>query len=463
MEEIVIVGAGLVGALLSIYLGRSGYKIVVYDRNPELNESRPASSRSINLTLCERGFQALHRVGMEDAVRAICVPVLGRIMHNPEGLSYQPYGNSQEAIYSVSRDCLNQVLLEEARKCANIEFHFNEECTALDLSSGTVQFRNRISGVESSCQAERIFAADGAFSTLRYLVQRRTRFDYSQVFSTQAYREMAMPAKASGDWPLEPHAIHIWPRKNYMLIGFPNTDRSFTCSLHLPWEGDISHASLRTEADVAKLFAKSFHDAVPLMPNFARDFISHPPNSMNTIRCSPWIFKDRLVLIGDAAHAIYPSYGQGANAGFEDCRILFESLERHGHLWPAALREYQTLRKPNADAIADLSERHFIELRDLVGDPRFLLRKEIERRINKLYPDRFRDLYSMVTFTAVPYVDALRLHEKQRIVVDQILEIDDCERKLHSGEVDGLIHELMNREAFTVAVHDRNGPVEALR
>lgn len=463
MQEIVVVGAGLVGSLLALYLGRSGYRVALYDRNPGLDQARATSDRSINLTLCERGFVALNQVGMEHAVRAICVPVLGRIMHNPEGLCYQPYGNNQEAIYSVSRNRLNQVLLEAAQNLANIDCHFNEECVVLDLASGTIRFRNRISGAESSRRAERIFAADGAFSTLRYLAQRRTGFDYSQVYCTQAYKEMVMPAAGGGDWPLDAHAIHIWPRKNYMLIGFPNTDHTFTCSLHLPWEGEISHASIRSEACVAQLFANSFPDALPLMPDFARDFIAHPPNSMITIRCSPWSFEDKLILIGDAAHAIYPSYGQGANAGFEDCRILFECLERHSHEWSPALREYQALRKPNADAIADLSELHFIELRDLVSDRQFLLRKEIERKINKLYPERFKDLYSMVTFTTMPYVDALRLHEKQRVIVDRILEVDDCDRKLHSGEVDQLIHELMNREAFAVAAPDRNGRVAELR
>jgi kynurenine 3-monooxygenase len=448
MQEIIIVGAGLVGSLFSVYLARSGYKVLLYDRNPKPGQLRSASDRSINLTLCERGFQALRQVGQEETVRAICVPVFGRMMHNSDGVSYQPYGNNQEAIYSVSRDRLNQVLLEAAQECPNVEFYFNEECVALDLSTGVLRFRNRLLGTESTRRAERIFAADGAFSALRYFAQRRTCFDYSQIYSTQAYKEMTMPASASGDWPLEVHAIHIWPRKDYMLIAFPNTDHTFTCSLHLPWQGDISYNSIRSEIDIAQLFAKSFPDAMPLMPNLDHEFIAHRPNAMVTVRCNPWVFDDKLILIGDAAHAIYPSYGQGANAGFEDCRILIECLKRHDHEWCAALREYQALRKPNTDAIADLSERHFIELRDLVGDRQFLLRKEIERLINKLYPDRFRDLYSMVTFTTMSYVDALRFYEKQRFLVDRILEIDDCGHKLRSGEIGGLIHELMNQEVL---------------
>jgi kynurenine 3-monooxygenase len=445
MEEIVIVGAGLVGSLLSIYLARAGYKVTVYDREPDQKDDRPAWNRSINLTLCERGFQALERAGMAEAVRAIAVPVMGRLMHNLDGsLSSQPYGNNGEAIYSVSRNRLNQVLVDGARAYREIDLRFNEECVGIDLAATTLHFRNRGSGHVSSRQTRHIFAADGAFSTVRYFSQRRSRFDFSQVYSTQAYKELTMPALANGDWPLDPNVLHIWPRGNYMLIGFPNTDHTFTCSLHMPYEGEISHGSMRSAEEGLALFRKSFADAIPLMPNLAEEYIAHPPNAMVTIRCNPWTFEDKLVLIGDAAHAIYPSYGQGANAGAEDCRVLMECLERHGHQWLPALQEFQALRKPNADAIADLSDRHFIELRDLVGDPQFLLRKEVERRINRLYPESFKDLYSMVTFTDMPYVDALRIDQRQRVLVERILAYQHLDRMWQSGEIDAVIHEVMN-------------------
>jgi kynurenine 3-monooxygenase len=300
--------------------------------------------------------------------------------------------------------------------------------------------------VESTLQAGHIFGADGAFSTIRSFLQRRTRFDYCQTYSSQAYKELAMPPTQSGDWPLQPNALHIWPRGQHMLIAFPNMDQSFTCSLHMPYEGKISYASVRSDQDVVQLFHSSFPDVIDLIPGLAEEYMSHPHNAMVTIRCNPWVIEDKFVLIGDAAHAIYPSYGQGTNAGSEDCRILFEALAEHNHNWGAALADYQRLRKPNADAIADLSERHFVELRDLVGDQYFLLRKEVERRINKLYPDKFQDLYSMITFSTMPYVDALDIDRQQRVLVDRLMAAEDFERRWHSGESDNLIHEMMNSQ-----------------
>lgn len=448
MEEVVIVGAGLVGSLLSIYLARAGYKVTVYERNPDRGDNRLVWDRSINLTLCERGFRALDLVGIGNAVRAIAVPVYGRLMHNLDGsLSSQPYGNNGEAIYSVSRNRLNQVLLDGTRKYENIAMRFDHECVALDLQARTLEFRNHATHDVVSCPAQRIFAADGAFSTVRYFSQKRSRFDFSQVYSPQAYKELTMPARGDADWPLDPNVLHIWPRGNYMLIGFPNTDHTFTCSLHLPYEGKISHSSVRSKQDALDLFRQSFPDAIPLMPNLAKEYAAHPPNAMVTIRCNPWVFDDALILIGDAAHAIYPSYGQGANAGAEDCRVLLECLERHGHDWSPALQEFQSLRKPNADAIADLSDAHFVELRDLVGDPKFLMRKELERRINRLYPASFRDLYSMVTFTDMSYVEALRIDQRQRSLVDRILALEGLDRMCHSGEIDAVIHEVMEDNA----------------
>jgi kynurenine 3-monooxygenase len=448
MQETVIVGAGLVGSLLSIYLARAGYKVTIYERNPDRSDDRLVWDRSINLTLCERGFQALERVGIADRIRAISVPVLGRLIHNLNGtLSSQPYGNNGEAIYSVSRNRLNQVLIDCTRAYEHIKIRFNEECIGIDLPTNTLQFRNGSSGDHSNCKAHRIFAADGAFSALRYISQRRARFDFSQVFSTQAYKELTMPAAANGEWPLDPNFLHIWPRGNYMLIAFPNTNHSFTCSLHMPYEGEISHGSIRSAQEGFEFFRKSFPDTIPLMPSLAQEYAAHPPNAMVTIRCNPWVFEDKLILIGDAAHAIFPSYGQGANAGVEDCRVLIECLEKHGHNWPLALKDFQARRKPNADTIADLSDRHFIELRDLVSNPRFLLRKEVERRINRLYPEIFKDLYSMVTFTDMPYVEALRIDQQQQELVERVLAFENFDGIWHSGDADALIHEIMNAHA----------------
>jgi len=447
-EEIAIVGGGLVGSILSMYLAKAGYKVVVFERGPDRRETQMASDRSINLTICDRGFHSLERIGVDEIVRACGVPAPGRVIHNVDGtVSYQPYGNNQEAIYSISRNELNRILLRCAGDRENIDLRFHEECIGLDVASSVLRFKNRQSGQESTYPAGIVFGADGAYSAVRSFVQRRPRFDYSQVYSTQAYKEMSMPPAANGDWPLQPNALHIWPRGQHMLIAFANTGHSFTVALHMPYEGKISFASVRSGEDVTQLFRDSFPDAIGLMPKLVEEYLGHPHNSMVTIRCNPWVFEDKVALIGDAAHAIYPSYGQGANAGSEDCRVLLESLERHGHHWGRALAEYQALRKPNADAIADLSDRHFVELRDLVGDRRFQLRKEVERRINKLYPERFRDLYSMVTFTTMPYVDALETDRQQSVVVDGILAADDFERRWRCGDIDGMIHDAMTSDS----------------
>jgi kynurenine 3-monooxygenase len=446
MENLVIVGAGLVGSLLSIYLARLGYKVRVYERRMDPRKTEATPYRSINITLCRRGLCALERVGISEAATNIAVPALGRVIHDPlSKTTYQPYSNRGEAILSVSRHRLNQLLLDHAGVYGNIELHFNEECVGLDLQSNKLRFQNRMSGSQSTCSFTRVFGADGAFSRLRDHCQRRTRFNYSQCYSIQAYKELVMPATASGEWPLSAGALHIWPRGSYMLIAFPNTDRSFTCSLHLPYEGDPSFGSVRSEQDLLALFQHSFPDACALMPSLVQDYAAGSPNAMITVRCFPWVIDNRVVLIGDAAHSIYPSYGQGANAGFEDCLILSQCIEQHGHAWDQALAEYQTLRKPNADAIAELSELHFQELRDSVGDPHFLLRKEVERRFNSLYPGKFADLYSMISFTLLSYVDAVHISRKQEALVQQVMSVQHCCEKLRSGEIDDVIHQVMRR------------------
>ncbi len=443
--QVVIVGAGLVGSLLSLYLARLGYEVTVYERSPDVRRVRRSSYRSINLTLCERGLSALERVGMRQAVLAVSVAARGRVMHSASGeLAYQPYGNAGEAIYSISRNGLNEVLLEAAQAEPGVRLCFEHECTGVDFATGELSILDQRAGRVFERRAERIVAADGAFSPLRGLALRQKRFDYSQEYSSQAYKELHMPPRADGDFALEPHALHIWPRGDYMLIAFPNADRSFTCSLHLPWEGGPpSHAALREDADVQRLFESAFPDALALMPDVVRDVRRNPLSAMATIRCEPWTLGPHVLLIGDAAHAILPSYGQGANSGFEDCLLLAEALTRHGHDWPAATADFQSRRKPEADAIARLCQEHFVELRALVGEPRFLLRKQLERRLNELYPRRFLDLYSMISFTRMSYVEALQVEERQRRLVDGLLAADGFERRFRAGDGDALLHAAM--------------------
>lgn len=444
MPRTIVVGAGLVGSLLAIFLAKKGHQVDVFERMPDLRKVNLTSGRSINLTLCDRGLRVLDSVGVGPAVRKVAVPVYGRFIHDVKGASvFQPYGNNNEAIHSIARSDLNKVLLDFAASHFAINFHFNEKCLDIDLANATAGMKNLESGQSTQHRADRIFGADGAYSTVRLQMQSKTRLNFSQQYWEQGYKELDVRATGNDGWAAEKNVIHIWPRGHYMLIGFPNIDGSFTCSLHIPFEGPLSFASLRTAEALLKLFSESFPDVVPLMPNLSEDFFTHPANSMVTIKCSPWAHQSKVALIGDAAHSIYPSYGQGANAGFEDCAVLSDCMEQYGDDWATLLREFEKRRKPNTDAIADLCVEHFIELRDLVGDHKFLLRKELERKINRAYPQKYQDLYSMITFSCMPYTEALRLDRKQRTLIDRIMALEDIGQKLHSAETEHFIASLM--------------------
>lgn len=444
MSTIIVIGAGLVGSLLSMFLARNGYQVDVFERGADPRQNGHNFGRSINLTLCERGLKVLDRVGVGSVVRALTVPVYGRLIHDVEGkLTYQPYGNHREAIYSIERNELNKVLLDFAERNFRINFSFQRKCLDVDLAAPAVELKNQMTGETTRHQADLIFGADGAFSAVRQQMQKKTRLNFSQQYWSQGYKELQVPFSINKKWTLEKNVIHMWPRGNYMLLGFPNLDGSFTCSLHLPFEGPLSFESIRTEDDLRALFDDSFPDAVSMIPGLVSEFFAHPANFMITIKCAPWSYQSKVALIGDSAHSIFPSYGQGANAGFEDCSALFDCMEKYGHDWRRVLSEFEKLRHPNTDAIADLCIEHFHELRDHVGTPRFLLKKEIERKLNDAYPEKYVDLYSMISFTQMPYTEALRVDREQRAIVDRIMSVKEVDKKLNSVEVNALINNLM--------------------
>jgi len=444
MSTIIVIGAGLVGSLLSMFLAKKGYQVQIFERGPDPRKNSHNSGRSINLTLCERGLKVLDRVGVGSAVRALTVPVYGRLIHDIEGkLTFQPYGNHHEAIYSIERNELNKVLLDFAERNFRINVSFQQKCLDVDFTVPAVELKNQISGETTRHQAERIFGADGAYSAVRQQMQKKTRLNFSQQYWSQGYKELQVPPSVNKKWTSEKNVIHIWPRGNYMLLGFPNLDGSFTCSLHLPFEGPLSFDSIRAEEDLRGLFNDCFPDAVPMMPGLVNDFFSHPANSMITIKCAPWSYQNKVALIGDSAHSIFPSYGQGANAGFEDCAMLYDCMEKHGNDWRRVLSEFEKQRHPNTDAIADLCIDHFRELRDHTGTRTFLLKKEIERKLNEAYPEKYLDLYSMISFTQMPYTEALRVDREQRAIVEQIMSVKEVEKKLNSVEVNALISTLM--------------------
>jgi kynurenine 3-monooxygenase len=444
MERILIVGAGLVGALQSLYLERAGYAVTVLDANPDPRDASLARGRSINLTLCDRGFAALEEVGAAERVRRHAVPCYGRVIHAEDGSTeYQPYGSRREAIWSIRRGELTRLLVEHAASAGGTELRFGERVEEVDLESLEVVTRDAVTGRAGRFRGDRLIGADGAYSAVRLRMLQASGFDYSQSYLDQAYTELDAPPREGGGFALEPaEAIHIWPRGNHMLIGFPNLDGSFTLSLHMPLGGEVSFATVERPEDLRALFEATFLDAVPLVPRLGESFFERPANSMVTIRCWPWTRDGRVALIGDAAHALVPSYGQGANSGFEDCSVFAACLEAAAGDWERALPAYQAARKPNADAIADLALEHFHELRDHVGDPEFLLRKRIERRVEALRPDRYAPLYSLVSFTRVPYVEAIERDRGQRWIIDRLLAMPGIEERLAD---DGALRPVLDR------------------
>ncbi len=469
--SVIVLGGGLVGSLLSIFLARRGYQVDVYERFPDARleeggergrQGNPNGKPAVNLTLCTRGFRALDAVGVGDAVRSAAVAARQRIAHAVDGtLLHQPYGNSGEALYSILRGDLNKLLLTFAEREPNVRLHFNKRCLGADLSAPAVRVEDTVTGEVSVHTAQRLIGADGAFSAVRTQMQRLSRFNFSQEYVAHGYRELHCPAEVVGE-RLERHALHFWPRGHSMLMGQPNRDGSFTLTLHMPFEGEPSFASIATEQALRALFETHFADALPLLPHLTRDYFARPPTSLITIRCSSWIHQDKVALIGDAAHAIVPFYGQGANFGFEDCYVLDRCLSQHGEDWGAALRAYEQERRPNAQIIADLSLEHLTELRDRVGDQRFQLRKAVERKISRMYPGRFASLYALITFEALSCAAARRVAQEQQVIVDRIMSLPDVERRWDGPEVEALIHELMRQEGpGTALLRARQAEAEA--
>lgn len=414
-----IIGAGLVGSLLAIYLKKRGYAVSVYERRPDMRRKGYEGGRSINLALSNRGIRALYEVGLEDDLRKNAIPMHGRMMHSIEGeLTYQAYGKEGQYINSISRSGLNRVLMTEAERLG-VSFFFDHRVERVDLDTTTVTFVPPATSRSESF--DYLIGADGAFSAVRGAMQVTDRFDFSQDYIEHGYKELTIPAGATGTFQLEKHALHIWPRESYMLIALPNPDGSFTCTLFFPFQGNPSFESLRTDTEVAQFFNTVFPDAAALIPDLTEDYRSNPTSSLVTMKCYPWV-RHRTLLLGDAAHAIVPFYGQGMNAGFEDCRVLNELLNQYEDDWQKTLPAFQQLRKPDADAIAQLALDNFVEMRDLVGDADFLLRKKIEAKLHALYPDRWIPLYAMVTFhDTIRYSEALRIGRQQKKIMDEVM------------------------------------------
>lgn len=445
-KNILITGAGLVGSLLSIYLSKRGYKVKIYERRDDMRKADLVAGRSINLALSDRGIKALEEVGLMDEIRKICIPMHGRFMHNADGsTAYQPYGKEGQYINSVSRAELNCRLMDLAEQNGT-EIIFNKKCESIDWNRNEMTVQDSTNFQLSTLNFQLLFGSDGAFAASRLAHQlQHDRFQYQQYYIDAGYKELTIPPGENGEFLLEKNALHIWPRGNFMMIALPNPDGSFTCTLFFPFEGEKSFAALDTKEKVQAFFETEFADAVPLMPTLLEDFFTNPTAGMVTVKCAPWIRDDHFALIGDAAHAIVPFYGQGMNCGFEDCSVLNSLIDKHDEDWQAILQEYQQLRKPDADAIADLAINNFIEMRDKVADPKFLIQKKIEAAFSNKYPDKWIPLYSQVTFSPqIRYSEALVNGQKQEAIMQQIMALPDIENNWQSEEIEQMILEKIN-------------------
>src|SRR6266849_9334438 len=420
MAKFVLIGSGLAGGLLAAYLGRRGYEVDLYERRADPREGNIVGGRSINLAVSTRGIHALEQIGIADEVLQHAIPMRGRMIHDKSGhLHFAPYDvDPNKHINSIGRAALNTTVIEAAQRYPNVRVHFNHRCTDVDLDSATAQLLNTETSIISAVRADAVIGVDGAFSAVRQSMQQRLdRFEYDETHLAHGYKELTIPPAPAGSWRMEKEALHIWPRKSFMMIALPNPDGSFTCTLFWEFEGPRSFATAKTDNDVRRFFDEEFPDTVPLMPTLLNDFRQNPTGSLVTVRCAPWHYHDKVALVGDAAHAVVPFYGQGMNAAFEDCVVLDECLAQFPDNRERVFAEYFSRRKENADALADLAVQNFIEMRDKTASRAFRAKKKLDHFLEAALPGVYLPLYTMVTFTRMPYSEAARRARLQDRIV----------------------------------------------
>jgi kynurenine 3-monooxygenase len=418
VARFVLIGSGLAGGLLAAYVGRRGYEVDLYERRADPRAGNIVDGRSINLAISTRGIHALGQIGIAEEAMRHAIPMRGRMIHDRSGeLHFSPYDvDPKKCINSIGRAALNTTVIEAAQRYSNVHVHFNHKCTGVDIDSAIARLETAKGPV--TARGDAVIGVDGAFSVVRKSMQSEiAAFEYDERYLAHGYKELTIPPGPDGSWRMEKNALHIWPRKSFMMIALPNPDGSFTCTLFWEFEGPRSFATTKTDDDVHRFFEEEFPDAIPLMPTLLEDFRNNPTGSLVTIRCAPWFYRDKVCLVGDAAHAVVPFYGQGMNAAFEDCVVLDECLEEFPENRERAFAEYFRRRKENADALADLAIGNFIEMRDKTASKTFRAKKKLDHALEAALPGIYLPLYTMVTFTRMPYAKAAKRAQIQDALV----------------------------------------------
>ena len=436
MKKVIIVGAGLAGSYMAYAMGKKDYEVQVFEKRPDPRKSSYGSGRSINLVVSHRGWTALAYTGIEEEIRKIVVPAYGRQIHDLEGNEhYFAYNIDNKAIHSISRGEFNKTLVELAEALPNVNITFDAFCEHVNFNTGTVHMKQ--SEQLNTYSADLIVGADGSGSSVRGALMKQPRFNYSQHFIDSGYKEVHIPAGKDGAPQLNIDALHIWPRREFMLMGLANTDNGFTGTVFAPFDGEYGLDHLKTGADGLRYFKNYFKDAIPLIPNLEEQWESNPTSALACIRCEPYHWGTNTMLIGDAAHATVPFYGEGMNGSLEDVRVFLELLDEHGDSdMKKVLEVYTQQRVPAGNALVDLSLRNFIEMRDLVADPSFQLRKKIERKVQANHPDKWTPLYTLVKFTNIPYHEAKAEGERHDRIMEEILAIEGIKENWDSDKVE---------------------------
>ena len=441
-RKITLIGAGLTGPLLATYLTQHGYEVDIYERRSDMRKETISAGRSINLAMSVRGIQALKEVGIYEKIKPLTIPMKGRMIHGLNGSTHlQPYGQKEEeVIYSVSRATLNMELMSLAEETGKIRIYFNQKCTHVDLDKKRFNILNESTGEESDHSFQLIIGVDGSASAVRNSMVDRGKIQFTDKPLGHGYKELTIPPSETGEFQLEPNALHIWPRGKFMLIALPNMDRSFTCTLFFPMEGETSFATVNSKEKIISLFEAYFPDSISILNRLTEEYRTNPTGILGSVYCDPWHLGDSAVLLGDAAHAVVPFFGQGMNASFQDCTVLNGLMIEHGDDWKTILNEFSQLHVKNGHAIANMALENYIEMRDKVNDSQYRIRRKLELALENQYPDRFIPRYSMVSFHQIPYSKVYQRGNLQLKIIEALLDLDPNGKTIDRALVEKMLN-----------------------